>query len=82
MLRNSAVWFRMEVDDAPFRAPNHYGTLHLNVGGVLHSTTRETLARCEDSMLSSMFSGRFPLNKDEHGRIFIDRDGQRFRHGE
>ena len=58
-----------------------WGSVNLNVGGVTLSTARETLCRDPNSMLASMFSGRFPIVNDENGKVFIDRDGERFRHG-
>ncbi len=51
----------------------------LNVGGTLYSTSRATLVRY-DSMLARMFSGRHELKRRPDGRVFIDRDGDRFRH--
>jgi hypothetical protein len=51
----------------------------LNVGGTLYSTTRATLLRY-DSMLARMFSGRHEIKRRPDGRIFIDRDGEVFRH--
>lgn len=52
----------------------------LNVGGVLYTTTKSTLSKYPDSMLGAMISGKFPMTKDQHGHLFIDRDGQIFRH--
>ena len=52
--------------------------IRLNVGGQLFCTTLDTL-RAEESMLSSMFSGRFEIRSQLDG-VFIDRDGTHFRH--
>ena len=54
--------------------------INLNVGGHSYSTTLSTILRYPDSMLSTMFSGQVPLEKDLKGRYFIDRDGQLFRY--
>jgi len=52
----------------------------LDVGGVHFSTTTTTLTSESNSMLAAMFSGRYPLQRDKHGHIFIDRDGNSFHH--
>ncbi|KAJ8027835.1 BTB/POZ domain-containing protein KCTD21 [Holothuria leucospilota] len=54
----------------------------LNVGGSLFTTTRATLTRFPSSMLGAIFKyvGPVAISKDEHGRVFIDRDGDLFRH--
>jgi len=52
--------------------------IKLDVGGVLYKTTKDTLTKYSDSMLASMFSGRHPLQPDENGYHFIDRDGKIF----
>eukprot|EP01047_Picozoa_sp_COSAG01_P001509 COSAG01_NODE_34_length_34978_cov_45.798475_36_plen_227_part_00 len=56
--------------------------VQLNVGGTYHTTAQSTLAGCEPgSMLHSMFSGQWaPGSTDDDGRVFIDRDGELFRH--
>ena len=51
----------------------------LNVGGQIFKTSIETLGKDTDSVLASMFSGRFEVKQDEDGAYFIDRDGTHFR---
>lgn len=55
--------------------------LVLNVGGHIFMTTRATLMNADGSRLEQMFmdleaEGR--LQRDSHGRVFIDRDGSQF----
>jgi len=54
--------------------------IELNVGGKYFTTYKSTLLSqmTEGSMLSAMFSGRFPLKKDTTGRYFIDRPSEPF----
>lgn len=55
--------------------------IKLNVGGTYYTTTLTTLKSDPDSMLAAMFSGRFPIEKDEDdGAYFIDRNGRVFGH--
>ena len=52
----------------------------LNVGGVLYTTTTFTLQKYPDSMLGALMSGKIPTTLDSQGHVFIDRDGNMFRH--
>eukprot|EP01103_Thecamoeba_quadrilineata_P017027 TRINITY_DN5889_c0_g1_i1.p1 TRINITY_DN5889_c0_g1~~TRINITY_DN5889_c0_g1_i1.p1 ORF type:complete len:506 (+),score=101.30 TRINITY_DN5889_c0_g1_i1:89-1606(+) len=54
--------------------------IRLNVGGAVFETSTATLTAESGSMLASMFSGRYPIAKDEAGCVFIDRDGTYFRY--
>ncbi|XP_048425408.1 LOW QUALITY PROTEIN: FH protein interacting protein FIP2-like [Pyrus x bretschneideri] len=55
--------------------------VHLNVGGKKFSTTVSTLTqRQPDSNLAAMFSVPNTLRQDKKGYLFIDRDGEHFRH--
>lgn len=47
--------------------------VRLNVGGQLFATTFGTLSADRDSMFAAMLSGRYPVELDEQGAIFIDR---------
>ena len=52
----------------------------INVGGRVFKTTLKTLQKESESLLSSMFSERYDLKKEEDGSFFIDRDGTYFHH--
>ncbi|CAM9872449.1 unnamed protein product [Pylaiella littoralis] len=56
------------------------GIVRLNVGGKKFLTSWETIMHAGNSMLASMFKGKFKCTTDEDGFAFIDRDGERFRH--
>jgi len=48
-------------------------TVHFNVSGMAQiSALRATLSQCEDSVLAAALSGRWSVQKDEDGRIFVD----------
>lgn len=55
--------------------------IHLNVGGWFYTTTLNTLRKIDSSMLSVMFSNKFPTIRDQKtGYVFIDRDGELFKY--
>ncbi|XP_026500849.1 BTB/POZ domain-containing protein Tiwaz [Vanessa tameamea] len=59
-----------------FKAP-----VHIDVGGVIYTSSLETLTTYPDSKLSRMFSGTIPIVLDTlKQHYFIDRDGGMFRH--
>jgi hypothetical protein len=47
--------------------------VRLNIGGQLFVTTLATLTSDRNSLFALMFSGRYPIEIDQHGCIFIDR---------
>lgn len=55
------------------------GMIELNVGGVFYTTTKSTLLAEAGSMLAAIVTSGLPSRRDANGRIFIDRDGHRFR---
>ena len=63
---------------------SHPNKVKLNVGGTLFHTTVSTLTSPtgQSSMLHAMFahSSHFPLELDDKGAVFLDRDPQLFRH--
>ena len=54
--------------------------IELNVGGVVYAASSETLTKYPDSFLGCLWRGVVEAEFDSEGRIFIDRDGQLFRH--
>jgi len=50
----------------------------LNVGGTKFTTTSNTLVALKGTFLEVMFSGRFTIETDEEGHVFIDRSGVMF----
>lgn len=56
--------------------------IYLNVGGVKYTTTRATLTKYPNSMLGRMFAldSQFSLTLDKDDNIFIDSDGEIFKH--
>ncbi|EGG21796.1 BTB/POZ domain-containing protein [Cavenderia fasciculata] len=67
-----------DVDQQASSLINRKGMIKLNVGGVLYYTSVSTLCTDPTSMFSLMFSGRFPIQREEDGSVFIDRDGRYF----
>ena len=53
--------------------------ISLNVGGKIFMTTLQTLKTDANTMLASMFSGRFDMKPRKDGSFFIDRDPTHFR---
>ena len=54
-------------------------TVKLNVGGHHFTTSVQTLTKDPNSMLATMFSGKFEMKPSEDDTFFIDRDGTHFR---
>ncbi|CAF0739891.1 unnamed protein product [Didymodactylos carnosus] len=54
------------------------GKVLLDVGGKEFATTVDTLTSEKNTFFTAMFSGQWELERDERGRIFIDRNGDLF----
>lgn len=79
-LENERSQLRMESRFSRLQMAAHSERVKLNVGGTIYETTLSTL-RKEESFLSALFSGRYEVARDEKdGSVFIDRDGQIFKH--
>lgn len=65
----------MSVGDGAFPA-----VIELNVGGVLYTTSLDTLIKQPDTQFAAIFTGREQIPKDSKGRYFLDRDGVLFRY--
>jgi hypothetical protein len=56
-------------------------TIKLNIGGTNFDTTRATVCSQPGSFLEGILSGRHAeIQKDDSGRIFVDRDSEMFRY--
>jgi len=54
--------------------------IKLNIGGIKYQTSYNTIGKDDESMLSSMFSGRHNIKTDSEGYYFIDRNGEVFKY--
>ncbi|XP_014768024.1 BTB/POZ domain-containing protein kctd15 [Octopus bimaculoides] len=55
--------------------------VHIDVGGVIYTSSLEILTRFPESKLARMFNGSIPIVLDSlKQHYFIDRDGKMFRH--
>ena len=59
---------------------NDNDIIHLNIGGQKLTTKRSTLCQVENSLLATMFSGRWEesLERDQDGAVFLDFNPQYF----
>ena len=59
---------------------NNNDIIHLNIGGQKLTTKRSTLCQVENSLLATMFSGRWEesLERDQDGAVFLDYNPQYF----
>ncbi|CAL2033878.1 unnamed protein product [Caenorhabditis brenneri] len=55
------------------------GIVKLDIGGTLFKTSKSTLTKF-DGFFKTMLETDVPLNNDEHGEIFVDRDPKHFRY--
>lgn len=52
----------------------------LNIGGIVYTTSVDTLTQEDNSLFAVMFSGKHPLKRQPDGTYFVDRDGMNFRY--
>ena len=64
-------------DGASAARPNN-DEFHLNVGGQVFVTSRETLCKYPNSKLASVVDGRCKQNFDAEGNLFLDEDPRDF----
>ena len=70
-----------DVSDSQFVAePAAPRRIKLNIGGQTYETTDTVLKRDPSSLLAALVGDASPLQADEDGCFFIDRDGMLFRH--
>ncbi|EGT44411.1 hypothetical protein CAEBREN_22433 [Caenorhabditis brenneri] len=55
------------------------GIVKLDIGGTVFKTSKPTLTKF-DGFFKTMLETDIPLNNDEHGEIFVDRDPKHFRY--
>jgi hypothetical protein len=58
----------------------HEGRVELNIGGFRFETSVQTLLRVPHTFFDAYFSGRYAQNVCADGSIFVDRDGEHFKH--
>eukprot|EP00386_Alphamonas_edax_P006886 GDKI01022315.1.p1 GENE.GDKI01022315.1~~GDKI01022315.1.p1 ORF type:complete len:438 (-),score=98.60 GDKI01022315.1:172-1485(-) len=73
VLEEQAVWEREKANIYKMKG-NQTDIIQLNVGGRIFTTTRGTLCTVKDTLLDSMFSGRWEdsFQRDATGAVFLD----------
>ncbi|XP_037090427.1 BTB/POZ domain-containing protein kctd15-like [Pollicipes pollicipes] len=62
-------------------ASRYTAPVHIDVGGVIYTSSLETLTRFPETRLAKLFNGQVPIVLDTlKQHYFIDRDGKMFRH--
>jgi len=62
-------------------ASRYTAPVHIDVGGVIYTSSLETLTRFPETRLAKLFNGQVPIVLDTlKQHYFIDRDGAMFRH--
>lgn len=62
-------------------ASRYTAPVHIDVGGVIYTSSLETLTRYPDTRLAQLFNGQIPIVLDTlKQHYFLDRDGSMFRH--
>jgi hypothetical protein len=56
------------------------GPVELNIGGYRFETSVQTLRRVPHTFFDAYFNGRYAQDVCADGSIFVDRDGEHFRH--
>eukprot|EP01080_Neovahlkampfia_damariscottae_P006838 gene6838-11000_t len=81
LIKEEVIIQLKEIEDQKIKIEKLYDCqiIELNVGGKYFTTSIETIQTDEDSMLYAMFSGKYPLQVDKTGKVFIDRDDTHFR---
>ncbi|XP_045783900.1 BTB/POZ domain-containing protein KCTD1 isoform X2 [Maniola jurtina] len=81
-LRHSISRKRKWAEFPQVAAPSHEDApVHIDVGGVIYTSSLKTLTKYPKSKLAMMFSGKIPIVVDKlKQHYFIDRDGAEFRH--
>ncbi|KAF0295667.1 BTB/POZ domain-containing protein kctd15 [Amphibalanus amphitrite] len=65
----------------PFPNGRYTAPVHIDVGGVIYTSSLETLTRYPETRLAKLFNGQVPIVLDTlKQHYFIDRDGKMFRH--
>lgn len=77
-LLNSRVAELNKPKEGPSVSKSHTDEFHLNVGGQVFVTSKETLCKYPNSKLASVVDGRCKQNFDQEGNLFLDEDPRDF----
>ncbi|XP_033755137.1 BTB/POZ domain-containing protein kctd15-like [Pecten maximus] len=79
--QNGHTFSKISGVPCPATPTRYTAPVHIDVGGVIYTSSLETLTKCPESKLARMFNGNIPIILDSlKQHYFIDRDGKMFRH--